>query len=74
MGTGPAVRLGPVPGRIRTWLKGRRERRVAKVAASAEGMLEGREVWDRKRYGIQGGLQGSGRRTSYDDASTRDQW
>ena len=68
------VGLGMIE-RFRQGRRGRRAARAEKVAADAEGIREGREVWETKRRGVQWGAGGSGRRTSYDDGKTRsDDW
>jgi hypothetical protein len=60
---------------VRSWWRGRRERRLEKAAADADGAREGREVWEQNRYLEQhGGARGSGRRTTYDEGNTRDSW
>ena len=60
---------------VRRWWRERRARRLENAAADAEGIREGREVWDQNRYlEQQGGARGSGRRTTYDEGNTRDTW
>jgi hypothetical protein len=62
-------------GRLKHRWRERRARRLEQAAADPEGIRQGREVWEENRYGErQSGVRGSGRRTTFDEGHTRDQW
>jgi hypothetical protein len=59
--------------RLRRWWSGRRIRAAEQIAEG--GQPTEAEIEDRRHAALfQGGARGSGRRTTYDEGHTRDDW